>query len=217
MTDDEIRRLVEQKSEGPNLDYKEGFAWTKENRDKKYELIRDLIAMANTKDGGRVIFGVRDADWELVGVSEPIYESVDPSSVGQMLAEQAAPQVRVAVFKRELDGKKIAVFDVAEFDDSPIICMKTITSNDGRKRTILRQAASYIRTNAATTEEITSPDDVRSLIARATTRKADELLTSIRDLLTGKPSRVAGDAAAAYAREMKELDDFFGDSGRADA
>ena len=65
MTDDDIRKLVEQKSEGPNLDYKEGFVWAKDNRDKKYELIRDLIAMANTKDGGRVIFGVRDGDWEL--------------------------------------------------------------------------------------------------------------------------------------------------------
>src|SRR5262252_6018113 len=41
MTDDDIRKLVEQKSEGPNLDYKEGFVWAKDNRDKKYELIRD--------------------------------------------------------------------------------------------------------------------------------------------------------------------------------
>lgn len=79
MTDDDIKRLIELRSEGPNLDYKAGFAWTKDNRDKKYELVRDLIALANTKDGGRVIFGVRDGDCELVGVATDIYESVDVS------------------------------------------------------------------------------------------------------------------------------------------
>lgn len=62
MTDEEIRNLILMKSEGPNLDYKAGFAWTKDNRDKKYELIRDRMALSNTKDGGRVIFGVRDED-----------------------------------------------------------------------------------------------------------------------------------------------------------
>src|SRR5687768_2460207 len=68
MTDDDIRRLIQIGSEGPNLDYKAGFEWTKDNRDMKYELIRDLIALANTRDGGRVIFGVRDEDLALVGV-----------------------------------------------------------------------------------------------------------------------------------------------------
>jgi len=65
------------KSEGPNLDYKEGFAWTAANRDKKYELVRDLMAIANTKDGGRVILGVRDGDFEFVGVADDVYDVID--------------------------------------------------------------------------------------------------------------------------------------------
>jgi len=81
MSDEEIRRLIALRSEGPNLDYKAGFAWIKDNRDLKYELIRDLMALANTKDGGRVIFGVRDEDLRLVGVSEEIFESIDPTDV----------------------------------------------------------------------------------------------------------------------------------------
>ena len=63
LNDDDIRSLIAHKSEGPNLDYKAGFAWTKENRDKKYELVGDLMAMSNTRDGGRVIFGVTDEDF----------------------------------------------------------------------------------------------------------------------------------------------------------
>jgi predicted HTH transcriptional regulator len=208
MTDDDIKRLIELRSEGPNLDYKAGFAWTKDSRDKKYELVRDLIALANTKDGGRVIFGVRDGDCELVGVATDVYESVDASSVVQMLHDNAAPQVRCSIYKREINGKKVIVFDVAEFDETPIICTNGIVSADGSKRVILRQAAVYVRTVAATTEEVSSPDDMRKLIARAVTRKADELLKAMRELLVGRPVGVASDAATAYAPEIDDADAF---------
>src|SRR5262245_35498867 len=170
MTDDEIRRLLALKSEGSNLDYKAGFQWSKVNKDLKYELVRDLIALANTKDGGRVVFGVRDADLEFVGVSAAIFESVDPTDVVGMLHDNAAPKVICRVYKREIDGKRVVVFDVAEFEDTPIICTNGINGQDGGKRLILRQGAIYTRTGAGTTEEISAPDDMRSLIERAVRR-----------------------------------------------
>lgn len=34
LNDDDIRSLIARRSEGSDLDYKAGFAWTKENRDK---------------------------------------------------------------------------------------------------------------------------------------------------------------------------------------
>ena len=208
MTDEEIRNLILMKSEGPNLDYKAGFAWTKDNRDKKYELIRDLMALSNTKDGGRVIFGVRDEDLSFVGVPSEVYESADPSNVVQMLHDNAAPKVRCAVFKREIDGKRAVVFDVAEFDETPTVCTNTILSSDGAKRTILREGAVYVRTGAATTQEVSSADDMRALISRGVTRKSDELLRSIRDLLTGKPVSVGAESAAAFAEEIREAEEF---------
>jgi len=208
MTDDEICRLLALKSEGPNLDYKAGFEWTKANRDLKYELVRDLMALANTKDGGRVVFGVRDADLEFVGVSVGIFESIDPTDVLAMLHDNAAPKVRCAVYKRQPDGRRVVVFDVAEFEDTPIICTNTIDSQDGSKRLILRQAAIYTRTGAGTTEEITAPDDMRSLIERAVRRKGDELLKSFRDVLTGRPTELTSDAAALYEPEIAAAEEF---------
>ncbi|HZO39047.1 MAG TPA: ATP-binding protein [Methylomirabilota bacterium] len=208
MTDDEVRRLLALKSEGPNLDYKVGFEWSKPNRDLKYELVRDLIALANTKDGGRVVFGVRDADLEFVGVSAEIFESIDPSGVVGMLHDNAAPKVQCAVYKRVIDGKRVVVFDVAEFEDTPIICTNAISSQDGSKRLILRQSAIYIRTGAGTIEEISAPDDMRSLIERAVRRKADELLKSFRDILTGRPAALTADAAALYQPEIAAAEEF---------
>jgi predicted HTH transcriptional regulator len=207
MTDDEIRRLLVLKSEGPNLDYKAGFEWSKPNRDLKYELVRDLMALANTKDGGRIVFGVQDSDLEFVGVSVEIFQSIDPTDVLGMLHDNAAPKVHCAVYKREIDSKRIVVFDVAEFEDTPIICTNGISSQDG-KRLILRQAAIYTRTGAGTTEEISAPDDMRSLVERAVRRKADELLKSFRDILTGRPAQLTPDAAALYEPEIAAAEDF---------
>jgi len=123
MTDNEIRDLIARKSESPQLDYKEGFSWTTENRDKKYELVNDLIALANTRDGGRIVFGVRDGDFEFVGVADDVYLSIDPNNVVQMLHSCAAPKVKCEVIKRDIDGRKVVLFDVAEFDDTPVICI----------------------------------------------------------------------------------------------
>src|SRR3989442_1555112 len=175
MKDEEIRHLIQQRAETANLDYKAGFAWTRENRDLKYELIRDLMAMANTMSGGRVIFGVRDADLQFVGVDENVFASVDVTNVLGLLHSNARPNTRCTVYKREIDGKRVVVFDVAEFDETPIICTNGISATDGSRRIILRQGAIYIRTGAATTEEITSPDDMRVLLQRAATRKSDNL------------------------------------------
>lgn len=125
-----------------------------------------------------------------------------------MLHENSAPKVRCAVFKREIDGKRVVVFDIAEFDETPTICTKTIFSNNGAKRTILREGAVYVRTGAATTEEVSSADDMRALIFRAVTRKSDDLLRLIRELLTGKPVGVAADSAAAFSEEIRQAEMF---------
>lgn len=209
MTDDEIRLLLTLKSEGPNLDYKAGFEWSRPNRDLKYELVRDLMALANTKDGGRIVFGVRDADLEFVGVSAEIFESVDSTDVIGMVHDNAAPKARCALYKRMIDEKRVVVFDVAEFEDTPIICTNGISSTlDGGRRVILRQGAIYIRTGAGTTEEVSAADDMRSLIERAVRRKADELLKSFSDILTGRPTQLTTNAAALYEPEIRAAEVF---------
>jgi predicted HTH transcriptional regulator len=118
LTDDEIKKLLAHKCERPDLDYKEGFAWTKDNRDKKYELIRDLMGMANTKDGGRIILGVRDGDFEFIGLPDDLYNSIDPNNIVQTAHDNSAPKLNCEVIKRLIDGKKVVVLDVAEFDKS---------------------------------------------------------------------------------------------------
>jgi predicted HTH transcriptional regulator len=206
MDDEDVRRLLALKSEGPNLDYKAGFEWSKTNRDLKYELVRDLMALANTKDGGRIVFGVREPDHEFIGVTAEISASIDPSDVVSMLHDNAAPKVRCAIYRREIDGKRVIVFDVAEFEETPIICTKTINSNV-TKRGILREGAVYVRTGAATTQEA-SADEMRSLLERAVRRRKDEMLRAMNDILTGRRTQLTPSAAELYQPEIMAAEEF---------
>src|SRR2546430_4969717 len=59
--------------------------------------------------------------------------------------------------KRVIDGRKVVVLDVGEFEDTIIICNKTVNSTDVKPRVILRESAIYVRTPAASTEKRSSP------------------------------------------------------------
>jgi len=58
MTDELLRRLLNRKTETRNLDYKEAFNWFSSTNDQKCEIIKEILGMLNTQDGGRIVIGV---------------------------------------------------------------------------------------------------------------------------------------------------------------
>jgi predicted HTH transcriptional regulator len=70
MTDELLRRLLNRKAETRNLDYKEAFNWFSSTNDQKCEIIKDILGMLNTQDGGRIVIGVADDDHIPIGVDQ---------------------------------------------------------------------------------------------------------------------------------------------------
>jgi len=204
-----IADLINKKIETANLDYKEGFEWTRDNRDKRFELIKDILAMANTRDGGTIILGVKDDTRELVGVSKEIWDSFDQSSVAEMVHRYSKPKVNLQVIKTEIHTKLVVGLTIAEFEDVPIICTDTITEVLNPSRPILRKSAVYIRTSAATTEEISSDQDMRELLSRAMLKRGDDLLRSVERLIKGKPLRPDEQSVDLYQKEIQETEVWF--------
>ena len=58
MIEKEFIDAIRRRTETANVDYKAGFEWSKANKDQQFELIKDMIGMANTRDGGMIILGV---------------------------------------------------------------------------------------------------------------------------------------------------------------
>jgi predicted HTH transcriptional regulator len=67
---EKLKRLLFQKAEIKNADYKLTFNWNEASKEEKGNIIKDMIAMANSKEGGIILFGVRNEDMEPVGMSK---------------------------------------------------------------------------------------------------------------------------------------------------
>lgn len=165
--------------------------------------------MANTRDGGTIILGVKDDTRELVGVSRAIWDSFDQSAVAAMVHQKSTPKVNLQVIKTEVQEKLVVAVTVTEFEDVPIICTDTISAVQNTSRTILRKGAVYIRTSAASTEEISSDQDMRELLSRAMLKRGDELLRSVERLIKGKPLTPNEESTDLYSAEAKQAESWF--------
>lgn len=203
LVQEDVEQLLRVKTEGKNLDYKQGLNWATCSKDEKAEIVKDILAMSNTQDGGRIIFGVRDNDLEPIGVSDDEFASFDQTKVNEFLHKYTDPKSSCYVYKHTLDAKKFVVIDVPEFLEVPIICKQDANSSkDGRL--IVGRGQLYIRTEKATSELPSSAQEMRELIGRALTKRGDELLGNIERLLKGRAPKATEDSAEKYQAEIRD-------------
>lgn len=210
MIEEEIKNLIEQKNENKNVDYKEKFNWDNANKDKKSEIVKDILAMFNTQDGGKIIFGVEDESFNFVGVTDEDFNSFDQTKVNDFLHKYTDPECTCYVHKMDIEGLgKTVVIDVPEFNEVPIICKKTIHSSDGKNKLILQNGQIYIRTEKATSEIIPSYASMRTFLQRAIVKKKEDLLRSIEVLISGKEIVTKQVDESDYKEKIKESADLF--------
>ncbi len=212
MTDNDLRDLLAAKNETARLDYKESVNWTDLSKAKKGEIVKDILSLANLSGGGRIVFGVRDTDFEPVGMTQSDFESFDTTRLNSFLRQYTDPEHCCVVSKNEIDGKLHVTIEVPEFVSEPIICKKDLQTNDGH--TILQRGAIYMRKESAESTIINSSTQMRELLTRALKHRSDDLLKSINILLSGQnPGRSSVsvfDESIAYAKG--EIETKIGDS-----
>lgn len=206
LNDVTLRELLARRTELKNLDYKLSMDWSSATNDAKCELVKDILAMMNTQDGGQIVIGVQDETCEPVGVSDGDFTSFDPTKVNDFLHKYTDPVASCQVQKLSLDGKNFVVIDVPEFADVPIICKAD--ANSVANRSILKRGAMYVRTGKPTSEMVSSTEDMRDLMNRALLKRGDQLLRTIQALILGRTAVPANDLDA-YQEELHEAEGFF--------
>jgi schlafen family protein len=203
----DVAELLQIKTETKHLEYKQGLHWERCTKDDKVEIIKDILSMANIQDGGRIIIGVRNNDYEPIGITDEDFHSFDQTKVNDFLHKYTDPPFTCQVYKHILGGKNFVAIDVPEFPEIPIICKQDANSSKDNK-SILRRGQLYSRTEKATSEALASAQEMRELLGRAMTKKGDELLGSIERLIRGRPRKGTEDAAEKYGAEIREADFF---------
>jgi hypothetical protein len=208
--EEDIKRLLEQKTETKNLDYKECLNWDDPSNKDKLNIVKDILAMSNTQDGGRIIIGVKDETFEFIGVSEKDFKSFNQTKINDYIHKYSDPKITCQVYKEKIKDKCLIIINVSEFQEIPVICEKNGFTSDNKQ--ILKSGQIYIRTDKATTEIISSSENMREFLGRAIAKKGDELLNSIARLIKGKPLKTSDESKENYSQEIIEADKFLEES-----
>jgi len=210
---DEIIKMLDSGVENRNLDFKRGFSW----KDKSAEtlgLVTDIMACANTQDGGTIILGVDDKTQEFSSESGRWWESFDTTKIMDTLNKYCDPRTEIQIFRKEdfeYKEKKgpIVVLQISEFTDVPIICK--ISGNASDQTSVFKPGQIYIRTNRASTEVISNSQDMRELTDRAMLKHGDRLLQAFSAIASGQrlPQPITN-VFEQYANELKEAEDEIG-------
>ena len=178
---EKLRRLLSQKAEIKNVDYKLTFNWNEASKEDKGKIMKDIIAMANSKEGGIILFGVSNKDMEPEGMPKEDYESFDQTKISDFINNYAYPKVSFVVEKPEYDGKFFVMITVKEFDKIPILCTDFIKSSKGED--ILKKGCIPIRTEGAQSKWVETADEWKELFELSINKEIDSESQRMQEII----------------------------------
>lgn len=164
MTTDELEELLEGAEETDRLEFKQATTWD------KHALVKDILAMANVQDGGRIVIGIEDGSFKRQGISAAQQSTFVSDHMRDQVAEYADPEVVFSV-KTPIDrgGLQYVVIEVAEFTSLPVICKR-----DGPD---VQKGSVYFRSPAQKPQSarVSNSTDMRRLVERSIAKRWAEL------------------------------------------
>ena len=199
----ETEGLIHQEHESPDVDAKAPGSWKVWSKAEKAELVRDMMAMANSDRPGWILLGISEGaagEWLYDGLTEAQSASFDPSKIGGKVKRLADPEVRFSVHRVEVDSKRYVAIRTEPFERMPHICK---ASHPG----VLDEGAIYIRNEACESTKVATAEQMRELVERAVQMHADSIVARIAELMAqaGRlaPSVVAPEPETRWAGQIE--------------
>lgn len=195
---DELIELLYLGKETRNIDYKLTYDWGDPKH--KVKITKTIMAMANIRDGGYLILGVKEekGDFIPVGIQQEHYEKLEVDHILAFVNNYADPFVEIDLYKFEHEGKKFAIIKILEFDRTPIISKN---QTEGIKKGVI-----YIRSRRMpeTTHELTT-SELRDLLDIAT----EKLIRQFQQTIQSAGLKIASIESDEenFEKELEEYDD----------
>jgi hypothetical protein len=182
---DSLIASIERNFESKDLDYKAALKWSVDDKKSRCELVKDVLAMANT-EGGLIIIGVSEDDsgFVLTGVTEEEAATFETSEICRFIQLYADPPINVHVQKVNHSELLFVVIDVPRFSDTPHLCQKDYPG-------VLQDRTLYVRSDNNESAPIKSSSDFRGILERAVRNRSDHLLDAMRAILKDEPTNLA--------------------------
>ncbi len=199
MSPDDLRMTIAFGRERRNTEFKGPGRRT----DKAFlaKVVRAVLGLANTPDGGVVVIGVADDGSRLTprGLSKTEAATWGYDDLHASLANYADPFVECEVAPVKLEDNTFVVIEVRAFSEFPVLCKKDFADT-------LRKGALYVRRRGKIeTVEVPSHVEMREVIERAAEIRARAILASAARVgLTGEQPHLPS-AAEHFAAEAQDL------------
>jgi len=161
--------------ENGRLEFKEAF-----NLGSADEYAKAAAAFANAQ-GGYIVFGVKDAPRELVGLKSNNFDTFDSAKLTNALNERFSPEIHWEIHTSEQRGLRIGILHFAEATQKPVVC----TKNGG----CLQQGAIYYRYRGRS-ETIRYPE-LRRLLDEEKARERNLWIKQLRKISEAGVDQVA--------------------------
>jgi hypothetical protein len=186
LSPDELIRIVKMAGESDEIDAKGPIAW--DNGVESAGLTKDIAAFANSRNGGIIVIGKKQektGQFDTTGVTQEQAVTFETTKVAQWVNNHLSPPVRLVCYPAvECDGKRFVVIEVLEFDDVPVMCVKSFQRPNSSEN-LLKEQTIYVR-NANAASAPLGLKELPSLIGLATKKKGDELLAMFHAMLQGR-------------------------------
>ena len=205
-SDNELVRYITYSGESDSIDAKGPTCW--DGGMESAKLAKDIAAFANSRDGGVIVVGKEEpspGQFVLKGLTPQQADSFDSTKVAAWINNRFSPPIRLVCHRQEHDGRAFIVITVAEFDDVPVMCIKSYQDPQNAKTILLRERTIYVRTANAESAPLGCVEEVRSLIGLAVRKKGDELLSTLNAMLKGRSLVEAPSDNQHFDREISEV------------
>jgi predicted HTH transcriptional regulator len=159
-----LESLLEGAEETDSLEFKGAMAWDKAT------LVKDILAMANVLDGGRIVIGVEDRTFVRQGLSPEDLATYDIDIMRDQIAPFADPLVVFSrVIVEDRNGINYVVIEVSPFEEIPVICKR-----DGAD---VQAGTIYYRSRAQRPQSarVATSSDMREIIESSVSRRMRQL------------------------------------------
>lgn len=171
----ELENLILHPYESKELDFKGPMAWNGNDKKSCCEIVKDILAMANTK-GGFIVIGVEEtkSGFNPKGLTLEQIASFQSEEINRFVQRYAEPPINTTLSKI----KTFVIISIPQFTSIPHICK---TDYPG----VLTKPTLYVRTDNNESAPITTTSDFHALIEAAISKKEQSLLTAIRSIIKG--------------------------------
>lgn len=190
--------LILHGNEERNLEYKGSGTWGP-TAPEKAKLCKSLMAMANLRDGGAVVFGLQEGPKGVFvpnGLSEAQADTFAPDEIAEFVNGYAAPFVDLVVRRIAHAAALYVVIDVREFAELPVVCRKQGSAG-------LRAGALYTRSWKPETIEASSEAEMREILDLATEKELRRFLA--RSARVGLPLAPSEEEPEKFRKEAGGL------------